>query len=156
MGAQTAYSTGSSLKYSRGLRGTRPVLPRYSQGHRGVARPVLARHSCATHTCALGHACAVNYVLGTANSNACPAGSSKITTEATCEAAAKAVGKPYGGSYSNTIFPSGCYLSSGEVNLNAHPTGGAFATAQPLCRGTGAPFQPPPPRAHLRGTPWAE
>jgi hypothetical protein len=77
--------------------------------------------------------------------------------EAACEAAAAAVGKPYNGTEVQTLRPRGCYLNTavGSVYLNIHPTGGAAPDTRPLCIGTGAPFQPPPP-AHLRATPWAE
>jgi hypothetical protein len=108
--------------------------------------------------CAVAHACAADYVLGASSTNVCPAGS-KITTEVTCRVAAGFLGKPYGGNTSYSYFPSGCYLNTtavGSVYLNTHPTGGTAANGQPLCLGTGAPFQPPPPGAHLRGTQRAE
>ncbi len=100
--------------------------------------------------------CAADYVLGPASTNACRAGYSKITTEVTCRVAAGFLGKPYGGNTSFSAYPSGCYLNTavGSVYLNTYPTGGTAARAQPLCLGTGAPFQPPPP-AHLRVL-WAE
>ncbi len=101
--------------------------------------------------CAVAHACAADYVLGASNTNVCPAGS-KISMEVTCRVAAGFVGKPYGGNTSFSYFPSGCYLNTAAafVYLNTHPTGNAAASAQPLCKGTGAPPQPPP-RAHLQG-----
>jgi hypothetical protein len=81
-------------------------------------------------------ACAADYVLGTGNTNACPAGAAKITTAAECEAAAAAVEKPYSGALSKPLRPSGCFLDTGnpsKVDFNQNPTGTAFANAQPLC-----------------------
>ncbi len=82
--------------------------------------------------------------MNAANTNACPAGSSKITTEATCAAAAAFLGRTYGGFSSSPLFPSGCYLDNTAapgafVRLNVDPTGAAASVAQPLCLGTGAP-----------------
>jgi hypothetical protein len=98
---------------------------------------------------ACGCACSV---LGPANTNACLAGSAKITDVTACPAAAAALGKTYGGSVSQAQRPSGCYLDTGDgtVYFNPSAPGAAAAGAQPVCRVTGAPFEPPPP-AHLRG-----
>jgi hypothetical protein len=111
--------------------------------------------------CAVAHACAADYVLGASNTNVCP-GYSKITTEVTCRVAAGFLGKPYGGNTSYSFNPSGCYLNTavGSVYLNVHPAGGTAPNAQPLCLGTGAPFQPPPsrtPQGYTVGwsTPWS-
>ncbi len=85
---------------------------------------------------ALAHACAADYVLGTANTNACPAGAAKITDLSTCPAAAVAVGKPNGGAFSQALNPSGCYLDTGipsKVYLNTNATGAASPLARPLC-----------------------
>ncbi len=85
---------------------------------------------------ALAHACAADYVLGTANTNACPAGAAIFTTAAECKAAAEAIGKPYGGAVAHTFRPSGCFFDTGtpsKVDFNPNPTGAAFANAQPLC-----------------------
>ncbi len=136
--------------------------PRVPLQYSGGTELALLRH-CAWYSrriraCLVAHACAVDYVLGPANTNACLAGS-KITTEVTCRVAAGFVGKPYGGNTSFSYFPSGCYLNTAAafVYLNTHPTGGTAASAQPLCKGTGAPPPPPPPPppAHTSGvTPW--
>ncbi len=92
---------------------------------------------CSRHARARAHAraCAVNYVLGNADTNVCPAGYYKITKAATCEAAAAAVGKPYGGGFSQAIRPSGCFLdtSTSKVDFNPNAIGAAASTAQPLC-----------------------
>ncbi len=104
------------------------------------------------------HARAVDYVLVTASTNACPAGYSKITDATTCRVAAAFLGTPYGNGNTLSTKPSGCYLgtvSDPRVYLNNHPTGAAAADAQPLCLLFGVPPQPPS-AAHLRGTPWVE
>jgi hypothetical protein len=62
---------------------------------------------------ALAHVRAADYILGTANTNACPAGAAKITTAAECEAAAAALGKP-NGAFSQPLRPSGCFLDTGN------------------------------------------
>jgi hypothetical protein len=100
--------------------------------------------------------------MNDANTNACPAGSSKITDFTTCQTAAAFLGRMFSGSsiFSSLLFPSGCYLSyldiaTSFVYFNIHPTGAAASGAQPLCRVTGAPPATAAP-AHLRGTPWAE
>ncbi len=105
----------------------------------------------------LTDACAADYVLGPANTNACLTGSAKITDVTACPAAAAALGKTYAGSVAQALRPSGCYLDTGDgrVYFNPSAPGVAASGAQPLCRVTGAPFQPPPP-AHLRGRPWVE
>jgi hypothetical protein len=81
------------------------------------------------------HACAADYVLGTANTNACLAGAAKLTTAAECIAAAMAVGKLYGGAFSEPLRPSGCFLDTGDgkVYFNPSAPGAVFASAQPLC-----------------------
>ncbi len=87
------------------------------------------------------HACAAEYVLGPANTNACPAGYSKIPTAEMCRAAAKAVEKPYGGAVAQARRPSGCFLDIGnpyKVDFSPSEPGAAFVNAQPLCR-FGAP-----------------
>ncbi len=102
----------------------------------------------------LADACAAEYVLGPANTNACLAGSAKITDVTACPAAAAALGKTYAGSVSPAQRPSGCYLDTGDgrVYFNPSAPGAAAPNAQPLCLSTGAPFQPPSP-ALLRGRP---
>jgi hypothetical protein len=135
-----------------------PRVPlEYSRGTDRVLLPNCAWYSQRIRACAHARVCAADYGLGPANTNACRAGNSKITTEVTCRVAAGFLGKPYGGSTSYNYNPSGCYLNTsvGSVYLNTHPTGGTAANAQPLCLGTGAPFQSPPP-AHRRDTPWVE
>jgi hypothetical protein len=97
-----------------------------------------SRRAC---TCAHARACAAEYVLGAANTNACLAGYSKITDVPTCQAAAAAVGNPYGGAAAHISRPGGCFLDTGnpsKVDFNLNATGAAFAFAQPLCR-FGAP-----------------
>ncbi len=111
-----------------------------------------AWYSRRTRKRALWHACAANYDLGPFNTNACLAGSAKITDVTACPAAAAALGKTYAGSVSQALRPSGCYLDTGDgrVYFNPSAPGAAAPGAQPVCRVTGAPFQPPPP-AHSYG-----
>ncbi len=94
------------------------------------------------------------YATNAANTNACPAGYSKITTAATCQAAAGLIGKTYSSSVDQSDRPSGCYffdsLVGAIVRLNTHLTGGADPNSQPLCKGTGVAPTP----AHLRAAAW--
>ncbi len=130
--------------------GTHGVLSRqvgrYSRGTASAQLRHCAWYSRRARTCA--HACAAEYVLGPANTNACPAGAAKITDDTTCRAAAAFLGKPYGSVFALSSKPSGCILryltfNAPMVYLNTDPTGGAASDAQLLCKGTGAPFQPP-------------
>ncbi len=110
------------------------------------------------HACA--HACAATYATNAADTNACPAGSSKITTEATCAAAAAFLGRTYSGFVSSPLFPSGCYLDTTAapvafVRLNKDPTGSAASVAQPLCRVIGAPPPCTPQGYRGRRTLWS-
>jgi hypothetical protein len=102
------------------------------------------------------HVCAATYATSAANTDACPAGYSKITVATTCKAAAAFLGTPYNDfSVVSLERPSGCSLSTVNnptVYLNNDATGAAAATAQPLCLLFGVPPQPPS-AAHLRGTP---
>ncbi len=75
---------------------------------------------------------------GAAGSNACPAGSVRIETEAACRAAAAAAGKTilesiFVATYST--YPRGCYYSTGGgyANFNAHAVGAGDSDYQLLC-----------------------
>ncbi len=90
--------------------------------------------------------CAAPYAMNDADTNACPTGSAKITTEATCEAAAVFLGTPYKGLtllFTRSSRPSGCYVfqppSPPTVWFNPDPTGASLLNAEPLCFVTGAP-----------------
>jgi hypothetical protein len=138
--------------YSRGTQ----LVSVYSRGTQRVSVAVYSRGTDSSAVCvlltayALAHACAADYVLGPANTNACLAGSAKITDVTACPAAAAALGNTYAGSVSQAQRPSGCYLDTGDgrVYFNPSAPGAAAAGAQPLCRVTGAPFQPPPPHTY--------
>ena len=83
-------------------------------------------------------------------STSCPAGSYVITDVTQCQSAAATAGKGWGGSYSYSNAPRGCYgaAASSNVVLNTHPTGGANPDLQLLCAiGTG----PALARAHTQG-----
>jgi hypothetical protein len=93
------------------------------------------------------------YATNAANTNACPAGYSKITEVTTCKAAAAFLGRMFSGAFTSLLFPSGCYLRNLDtavafVYLNADPTGAANPTAQPLCLFGVLPQ--PPSAEHLR------
>ena len=101
---------------------------------RGAARAVLP--------------CAGAYVSGAAGSNACPAGSARIETEAACLTAVAAAGKtpstlyPFVETYGS--YPRGCYFytSGNTAYFNTHAVGAGVSTAQLLCAAlasTGAP-----------------
>jgi hypothetical protein len=93
--------------------------------------------------------CAGAYVSGAAGSNACPAGSVRIETEAACRAAVAAVGKTAGSTFVETDpnYPRGCYYYSTLTNyayFNTHAVGAGWSTVQLLCAAaavtTGAPL----------------
>jgi hypothetical protein len=119
------------------------VLPRYRSGTRvrgcgGTADgPMHAVLSCAGA-----------YVSGAAGSNACPAGSVRIETEAACRTAAAAAGKPAGSSSfpfvrTDSNRPRGCYYSSNNAYFNTHAVGAGWSGFQLLCAAltTGAPLK---------------
>jgi hypothetical protein len=84
--------------------------------------------------------CAGAYVSGAAGSNACPAGSARIESEAACRTAAVAAGKPFIGVWTESFVPRGCYYDTGfnDARFNTHAVGAGHPSVQPLCA-TGAP-----------------
>jgi hypothetical protein len=75
------------------------------------------------------------YVLGTINTNSCPAGSSFITAAAQCQAAATALGLRDGGSTIYAFQPRGCARSASTsgVEYNSHASGAADPDYTPVC-----------------------
>jgi hypothetical protein len=105
----------------------------------------LLRHGRGAARAALS--CAGAYVSGAAASNACPAGSVRIETEAACRTAAAAAGKTPSSNFVWTLsgFPRGCYYytSGNTAYFNAHAVGAGYSGTQPLCAAlaaTGAPL----------------
>ncbi len=95
--------------------------------------------------------CAGAYVASVWGSNACPAGSVRIETEAACRTAAAAAGKTLGPNFVETAptYPRGCYYTSGNyAYFNAHAVGAGDSLARLLCAAatTGAP-------PHMRDAP---
>ncbi len=91
---------------------------------RGAARAVLS--------------CAGAYVSGAVGSNACPAGSVRIETEAACRAAAAAAGKTIlESTFVQTLpyEPRGCYFwtSSNRAYFNTHAVGAGSSGSRLLC-----------------------
>jgi hypothetical protein len=94
--------------------------------------------------------CAGAYVSGDLGSNACPAGSVRIETEAACRTAAAAAGKTAGSSSlpfveTDSRYPRGCYYAN-DAYLNTHAVGAGWWGAQLLCAAlvtTGAPLHAP-------------
>ena len=80
------------------------------------------------------------YVLGTINTNSCPAGSSFITAAAQCQAAATALGLRDGGSTIYAFQPRGCARSASTsgVEYNSHASGAADPDYTPICAAAGA------------------
>ena len=78
--------------------------------------------------------CAGSYVSGAAGSNACPAGSVRIETEAACRTAAAAAGKTPDIPFveTNSYNPRGCYYitSNNYVYLNTHAVGAGEASSR--------------------------
>jgi hypothetical protein len=93
--------------------------------------------------------CAGAYVSGAAGSNACPAGSVRIETEAACRTAVAAAGKTVGSIFVETYpaMPRGCYYYTGSntAYFNIHAVGAGNPYAQLLCAAlattTGAPLK---------------
>ncbi len=81
--------------------------------------------------------CAGAYVSGAAGSNACPAGSVRIETEAACRTAVTATGKTAGSPFVVTYpdEPRGCYyfISTNCAVFNTHAVGAGYAGRQLLC-----------------------
>jgi hypothetical protein len=92
--------------------------------------------------------CAGAYVSGDAGSNACPAGSLRIETEAACLTAAAAAGKAQstlGFVVNTSARPRGCYYVGSIAYFNTHAVGAGASGAQLLCAAvtTGAPLHAP-------------
>ncbi len=93
--------------------------------------------------------CAGLYVSGAAGSNACPAGSVRIATEAGCRTAVTATGKTAESIFleSHPGYPRGCYYftSDNVAIFNEHAVGAGRSDAQLLCAAlattTGAPLK---------------
>jgi hypothetical protein len=79
-------------------------------------------------------------VLGTINTNSCPAGSSFITAAAQCHAAATALGLRYAASTTCGTQPRGCarLASLNIVEFNSDASGAADPDYTPVCAATGA------------------
>jgi hypothetical protein len=75
------------------------------------------------------------YVSGDLGSNACPAGSVRIETEAACRTAAAAAGKTPGSPFvfSDAYYPRGCETSGNYAYFNVHADGAGSYDAQLLC-----------------------
>ncbi len=80
--------------------------------------------------------CAGAYVSGADGSNACPAGSVRIETEAACRTAVAAAGKTFRSVDSYPYFPRGCFYAD-NAYFNVHAVGFEGATnARLLCATT--------------------
>ncbi len=92
--------------------------------------------------------CAGAYVSGAAGSNACPAGSARIETEAACRTAVTAAGKTpstLGFVRTDPASPRGCYYTTfgNYAFFNTHAVGAGWFDEQLLCAAlvtTGAPL----------------
>jgi hypothetical protein len=134
------------------------VLGAYSEGTPGIARGLECAAAAARPR---GRAvavpsCAGAYVSGAAGSNACPAGSARIETEAACRTAVAAAGKTFYAVVTYAAYPRGCYYNTGYDNgddvytfgnnayFNAHAVGAdSYSWYRLLCAAlatTGAPL----------------
>ncbi len=81
--------------------------------------------------------CAGAYVAGADDSNACPAGSVRIETEAACRAAALAAGTriPSGFMVTDSSVPRGCYyyIIGDYAYFNTHAVGAGSFLTRLLC-----------------------
>ncbi len=85
--------------------------------------------------------CAGAYVVGSAGSNECPAGSVRIETEAACRTAVTAAGKTPNSNFLQTssLRPRGCYLYTNPspwAFFNDDAVGAGCSSAQLLCAAT--------------------
>ncbi len=127
-----------------GRRRRSTALDGYFRVLRGTARVTGVRGCCGK---AEGRvvmlSCAGAYVSGADGSNACPAGSVRIATEAACRTAAAIAGKTFVAVETSPIFPRGCFYTTADIAwFNAHAVGAGWSAAQPLCAAlvtTGAP-----------------
>jgi hypothetical protein len=94
--------------------------------------------------------CAGAYISGAAGSNACPAGSVRIATEAACRTAVTAAGKTAGSPFvvpSSTVVPRGCFYCTGTDNayayFNAHAVGAGNPDYRLLCAAVTTGAHPP-------------
>ncbi len=95
-------------------------------------------------------ACAGAYISGAAGSNACPAGSTRIVTEAACRTAAAAASKtptPLSFMRTEPDLPRGCYYATDYAFFNAHAVGAGNSNAQLLCATATSGAPPPSMRA---------
>ncbi len=90
---------------------------------------------------------------GAAGSNACPAGSVRIETEAACRTAVAAAGKTVPSSgfvETDPFYPRGCYHTTGNYAfLNTHTVGAGYSL-QLLCAALVTTGAPPPNAADAR------
>jgi hypothetical protein len=117
--------------------------PGYS---RGAARVIGVRGCCGTGRRAYACRAAGAFVSGAAGSNACPAGSVRIETEAACRTAVTAAGKTFSSVETHSSYPRGCYYitTSTTAWLNTHAVGAGQSGSQPLCAAlatAGAPLK---------------
>ncbi len=72
---------------------------------------------------------------GAAGSNACPAGSVRIATQAACRTAAAAAGKTFGSTSVEADYPRGCYIwtTDDTAYFNPHAVGAGEASSRLLC-----------------------
>jgi hypothetical protein len=99
--------------------------------------------------------CAGAYVSGAAGSNECPAGSTRIVTEAACRTAAASAGMTFGSTSVEANYPRCCYYYISPTDIlaiditayfNTHAVGAGEASSRPLCAAvatTGAPLRAP-------------
>ena len=98
-------------------------------------------------------AASLTYVGNYLGSNVCPAGYSKITTDAGCEAAGASLGYSYYGNFTYPAYPSGCFIEPSGARLNLDPIGAGYSALRPLCQISGAPPQTAT-RRPPEGPPW--
>jgi hypothetical protein len=93
-----------------------------------------------------------SYVYGTAGSNTCPVGSTRVTDWTVCEQAAAALGLSWNG-FGFATDPKGCYKSGTyDAYFNDHATGGTACTyCQLICLGAAVATTPAPMSAPTIG-----
>jgi hypothetical protein len=143
----SAVLQGTLRRRWRAVGGGGGVLGGYSQVLRSIARVLACAAAAAWPRATRGElSCAGVYVSGAAGSNACPAGSVRIETEAACRAAATAAGMTPHPSFVETFYYAsrGCIYrtSDNAAWFNAHAVGAGRSDTQLLCAAVtaGAPI----------------
>jgi hypothetical protein len=132
---------GSAVYYSGGAYPPAPGNPALLEVYYGSAVAATASPTPAPTSASTS---GPSYVYGTAGSNTCPVGSTRITDWTVCEDAAAALGIGWMGMGFATD-PKGCYKGSSDAYMNDDATGGtACGYCRLICLGVAVTTTPTP------------